>query len=1348
MGMLSIPFFSIQAYDAETTHPALTQEIIKLFEVQFPQYQFTAEEQVILERGSQEEDTPNLRCLAHFYDPIYEQGLYGNISAKQWAQATQVQAILDLKYTALLGNVSQKLFTSQTDFSFDRAVYEYVYGDKLRGLESLGHILHLIEDMAVPPHTRDDGHPLGSPYEEYAKQWTKESIAVANELLFEGKTAYLYPNLDDYFYNLALFTNQNFFSEDTILSEKYSKPIIKREETENINEDFFTFGYFDNNLGKLVEIDRSRNKITGKIDTFYLIEDENHLIFTDYWNSLSKQAVLSGAGVIKLFFDAVEGERRTLTLYKKNKSIIKTATTGIIETGKKTLTLFSDLISDVQQSVTGIDPQDLLASVEDFSNPIQENNLKTEKNVEKQPNSPQTALIIIETKPEDPNSPELQRLALILKEAEKMVIRLEKNISDLEKQNVGGTREDLVIDNLKTTTEIKEASAVVKQGGGGGGGGGAPSASPSSPLASPISQQTSSPNTTTNNSATTTAISPPQIISPENFSQLATTTITFSGTASATQIIFTDFSNVTTTVGQNNNWELVLPDFSQGTTTIAFFVSNSQATSTPTEIEIFVDSIASATPTPVVLGTPTLSIPQCNNSISTTACLVATTILDITWATTTPCADFAYFSFNNDGVISTTLATTTQITNLTDNSTHNFSVAVVDNNGNTSIVTAQTVIIKMLPVVINEIAWAGTDASATDEWIELYNLSDEDIDLSDWFLYSQDGSPNISFTNATNKIISAKSYYLIERTDDETIDDIDADLVTVFSGQGSSGLSNNGEHLILAFKKSDQATTTVDEVPFSQSEGGWPDKTNACSYGSCRTLEKYTLDLPGTEADNWASSVKYSASYDLLNGVDTEGVIIKGTPRAKNSLSYKISKGDILTQNKILTKINSPYFVGSDGLTINAGVILTIEPGVIIKTIKRGGDAMLTVNGSIQAEGEEDDRIIFTIFSDDIGGDTNGDGNCISGTATSTCPGEVNNYWSQIIFNSIEVSNFDNTIFRFGGNRIGTIYPATMVSVDNTNVNFKGSSFENSFSSGLHLTSAVSIIENCNFKNNRRVEDYNDKTYYGLYAINGEISIKDSVFDNNQIGLGLFDTKGAIVVSNFFKNQNNSVVTYNDFPLIMNGSSGSTLDNNSGENNYKNAISLRGYIAKDDSNTTLTKNPLPYLIENYIGTTASSTLIVSPGVVFKFNDSYSNCGKLSVSGKLIVSGGNNPSERVLFTSAYDDSDGTDMYNNGASEGVITGDQGVSLISATAEIKNAEFRYLKKALSFSQCNPVNINLENVKFENNTWSIYADNQNAQVTLADKLVFATTTPMSMNSAVKTALQTAKEGGSDILW
>ena len=78
-------------------------------------------------------------------------------------------------------------------------------------------------------------------------------------------------------------------------------------------------------------------------------------------------------------------------------------------------------------------------------------------------------------------------------------------------------------------------------------------------------------------------------------------------------------------------------------------------------------------------------------------------------------------------------------------------------------------------IVINEIAWMGTENSSNDEWIELYNNSEADIDLTGWVLEAADETPSISLEGT----ITAGGYFLLERTDDSSVTGIAADQIYV-----------------------------------------------------------------------------------------------------------------------------------------------------------------------------------------------------------------------------------------------------------------------------------------------------------------------------------------------------------------------------------------------------------------------------------------------------------------------------------------------------------------------------------------------------------------------------------------
>jgi hypothetical protein len=70
------------------------------------------------------------------------------------------------------------------------------------------------------------------------------------------------------------------------------------------------------------------------------------------------------------------------------------------------------------------------------------------------------------------------------------------------------------------------------------------------------------------------------------------------------------------------------------------------------------------------------------------------------------------------------------------------------------------------------VAWGGTAASASDEWIELYNRGLTEVDLRGWLLTDRD-----DLNVALGGTISPAGYFLLERTDDQSIANISADLL-------------------------------------------------------------------------------------------------------------------------------------------------------------------------------------------------------------------------------------------------------------------------------------------------------------------------------------------------------------------------------------------------------------------------------------------------------------------------------------------------------------------------------------------------------------------------------------------
>ncbi len=138
-----------------------------------------------------------------------------------------------------------------------------------------------------------------------------------------------------------------------------------------------------------------------------------------------------------------------------------------------------------------------------------------------------------------------------------------------------------------------------------------------------------------------------------------------------------------------------------------------------------------------------------------------------------------------------------------------------------------------LSIVINEIAWMGRETSFNDEWIELYNNSSVALNLDGWKLLTEDETPQIYLEGE----IPARGFFLLERTDDETLPSITADLIY----KGS--LHNEGEYLKLI----DNKGKVIDEIDCGE---GWFAGDNSTK----QTMERKDTLVSGNDSSNWQTS--------------------------------------------------------------------------------------------------------------------------------------------------------------------------------------------------------------------------------------------------------------------------------------------------------------------------------------------------------------------------------------------------------------------------------------------------------------------------------------------------------------
>jgi phosphatidylserine/phosphatidylglycerophosphate/cardiolipin synthase-like enzyme len=138
-------------------------------------------------------------------------------------------------------------------------------------------------------------------------------------------------------------------------------------------------------------------------------------------------------------------------------------------------------------------------------------------------------------------------------------------------------------------------------------------------------------------------------------------------------------------------------------------------------------------------------------------------------------------------------------------------------------------------VVVSEIAWMGTLTSDADEWIELYNNTASTVNLSGWTLAADDGTPSISLSDS----IPPHSHFLLERTDDSSVPDVDMDMF--YTG----ALENGGEHLYLR----DNLSNIIDELNF---DGGWPAGNGETTARV--PMERIDSTVDGSDSTNWRDS--------------------------------------------------------------------------------------------------------------------------------------------------------------------------------------------------------------------------------------------------------------------------------------------------------------------------------------------------------------------------------------------------------------------------------------------------------------------------------------------------------------
>lgn len=289
------------AYDDKTTHPALTGEILDFVGG------FSAEERAWIIEGSKLEDTAP-RWINHFYDPInntaWTGAKAGNIPAETIRLMAAVGATEPVSATSWIKgcNTQSAYWANGGNQTWDKALGYAIEGKTKEAYIALGHILHVLEDMAVPDHTRDDTHAQaltesdGSPLEQYTVKYNAQTIktlGIGASLRAEGRSPVVLASPEAYLEAMAGYSNKYFFSKDTINDPRYPGPKISSE------NDSFAYGKDEN--GTEFPLAATSNMAENENKYFIKNAKQYSSILDSYFIRLSKQAVLNGAGLVSLF---------------------------------------------------------------------------------------------------------------------------------------------------------------------------------------------------------------------------------------------------------------------------------------------------------------------------------------------------------------------------------------------------------------------------------------------------------------------------------------------------------------------------------------------------------------------------------------------------------------------------------------------------------------------------------------------------------------------------------------------------------------------------------------------------------------------------------------------------------------------------------------------------------------------------------------------------------------------------------------------------------------------------------------------------------------------------------------
>lgn len=174
-------------------------------------------------------------------------------------------------------------------------------------------------------------------------------------------------------------------------------------------------------------------------------------------------------------------------------------------------------------------------------------------------------------------------------------------------------------------------------------------------------------------------------------------------------------------------------------------------------------------------------------------------------------------------------------------------------------------------IVINEINYRSSDDFDPEDWVELYNNSNQNMDISGWYFSDSDDAHKFIFPSGT--VLNADSYLVLTKND-STFSALFPNVQNKI-GDIDFGLSGDGE-LVRLFNESDEI---IDQLIYND-KAPWP--LEADGLGATLSLTNPGFD--NSKGENWAASIEHGTP-----GIANNDVIVSNEEEQISTLPNSIS---------------------------------------------------------------------------------------------------------------------------------------------------------------------------------------------------------------------------------------------------------------------------------------------------------------------------------------------------------------------------------------------------------------------------------------------------------------------------